>query len=102
MGTRNLRPVARNLASVVPAGTTSVELSEVITISTDPNNNIDFTKGFEMLTFPNDEGTWSFRDGTLTIRPRATQTDPIRVVEVGSSPGWVFLPLPSFLFFLLL
>jgi len=76
--TRNLRPVPRNLGASVPAGTTVVEFNEVITSSTDPNNNIDFTKGFEMLSFPNDEGTWSFLSGTLTIRPRATQTDPIQ------------------------
>lgn len=76
---RNLRPNAEPVRIRAPAGTTSIQLDDIITTTTDPNNNIDMTDGFEMLFFPDELADWTFFNGTLTILPLSYLTQSLDI-----------------------
>merc|ERR1712137_971460 len=76
---RNLRPVAETLKLSAPEGAGSIEVTGLITMDSDPNNNIDLTDGFQMLSFPDEVADWYFTNGTLTILPLSSMSEPFQV-----------------------
>merc|ERR1712014_479580 len=101
MGSRNLRPEALNLRVTAPSGRSPVDVSGVITMDTDPNNNIDFTTGFEMLSFPDQLADWVFSNGTLTVLPLRSLTESFQLSyrvcdkeRLCSDPAFITVTVP--------
>ena len=69
----NLPPSADNFNVQFPSGSNAVTIPGLIDGTTDPNNNIDLTRGFQMVSFPASAGTYSFQNGALTITPLSAQ-----------------------------
>lgn len=98
---RNLRPEAANFKITAPSGRSAVNIAGVITADTDPNNNIDFDHGFEMLSFPDAMADWVFSNGTLTILPLRALTESFQVSyrlcdkeRLCSDPAFIAVTVP--------
>merc|ERR1712233_287875 len=98
---RNLRPEAKSLKISAPEGSGAIDVTSVITMTTDPNNNIDMTNGFEMLSFPDDMADWIFVNGTLTILPLNPLAEPFQMTyrvcdneKLCSDPASAPVPTP--------
>jgi len=98
---RNLRPEAANFKITTPSGRSAVNIAGVITADTDPNNNIDFDHGFEMLSFPDAMADWVFSNGTLTILPLRALTESFQVSyrlcdkkRLCSDPAFIAVTVP--------